>query len=67
MSTIDLAANAWTHNRTTRTDLDYWVSVRVVGPIEPPAAESRFEDEPFDPEKRELPDDLWEDWFGLWR
>lgn len=67
MSTIDLAANTWSHRGSTRTNLDYWVSVRVVEPVEPKADDIQSELEPFDPERRTLPDDLWQEWFGIWR
>ena len=67
MSTIDLAANTWSRKGSTHTDLDYWVSVRVLEPVELTADEIQSEPEPFDPERRTLPDDLWQEWFGIWR
>jgi hypothetical protein len=61
MSTAELEINAWTQTENTIVAVEEW---------EPPAEEELAANAmPLNgPEpERELPDDFWQEWFGLWR
>ena len=61
MSTAELEINAWVQTENTVVAVEEW---------EPPTEEDLAADSaPFNGPEPEpgLPDDFWQEWFGLWR
>ena len=73
MSTLDLAANNWIRTTLTPTNLVLWMQAREIESASPPVDEadsdlaSDSDLVTHDLEKRELPENFWQDWFGVWR
>ncbi len=80
MSTIDLAANTWNRVGSTTAGAAMWASVKAFSPqdgFSPQESPSQSVDDfetapeleppPYDPDPRVLTDDVWHDWFGIWR
>ncbi len=67
MSTLDLAANNWIRTTSTAADPDLWAQAREIESANPPVDEADSDLEPHNSEKRELPENFWRDWFGVWR
>jgi hypothetical protein len=63
MSTADFTLNAWMQSENTLAAAPAWTDLDA--DLEDPHSEPR--EQPVREPAPTLPDDLWQEWFGIWR
>jgi hypothetical protein len=63
MSTAQLEINSWVQTENTVAVMEPWEVEEEEFALTPSPEEINFDEEP----EPTLPDDFWQEWFGLWR